>query len=160
MKRILFYVHFNKNDELADYVIYQLRKIKNNFAKVVFITNSKICESDKKRLEGLYDEFISRKNEGFDFAAWRDGIVKIGWEYIVKYDSMVVMNDTCFGPIFDTESIFAKMDLRKNTDFWGITNHKKHEKINEHIQSYFMSFSSKVIKNKVFCEFWENIHFV
>lgn len=157
MKRILFYVHFNKNDKLADYVVYQLRKMRENFAKVVVISNSKLSKTDQKVIGGLCDELILRENKGFDFAAWRDGIKNIGWNEIEKYDSMVLMNDTCFGPIFDMKKVFADMDTRKDVDFWGMTNSKELGKQKEHIQSYFMSFSQKVTTSKAFRRFFENI---
>ena len=163
-KRILFYVHFNKNNQLSEYVPQQLLGIKPLFHKIFFISNSVILDDDKKRLSGLYDDFIQRDNIGFDFAAWRDGIKKIGWKELTKYDSVTMMNDTCFGPIHAMSTTYEKMEP-SNADFWGLTNHgatrvgaaKTGKFIPEHLQSYFICYSNNVIKSKTFRLFWENV---
>jgi len=162
--RILLYVHYNKNDRLDDHVMYQLQQMKSIFSKIVFISNSKISAVDKKRLNGLHNQFIQRENRGFDFAAWHDGLLKIGWEELKNYDLVTLMNDTCFGPIYPLEPIYEKMDAKK-IDFWGMTNHikttsgmpKTNGPIPEHMQSYFMVFDKKVVRSRVFRNFWDNI---
>lgn len=163
-KRILFYVHFNRNNDLSEYVIYQLKQISENFTKIIFITNSQISINDKKRLDGLYNEFISRENKGYDFAAWRDGFREFGWGNFSEYDEITIMNDTCFGPTFDMSPTFAKFSADKKTDFWGITDFVAmrtgmpgtNKAIPQHLQSYFMTFKKNVFQSNVFREFWEN----
>jgi len=164
MKRVLLYVHFNKYDELAEHVVYQLRQVKPLFNKVIFITNSTISKNDSKRLEGLYDDFLQRKNEGFDFAAWRDGIEKFGWQKLGDYDSVTLMNDTCFGPVYPLEPIYERME-KSGADFWGITNHAatKHGMpgtngpVPRHNQSYLGVFTSNVVKSQIFQDFWNEV---
>ncbi|HRN97007.1 MAG TPA: rhamnan synthesis F family protein [Candidatus Saccharibacteria bacterium] len=164
MKRALLYVHFNKNNELSEYVIYQLREMGPLFSKVVFITNSQLLKKDKERLAGLYDNFIQRRNEGFDFGAWKDGIKKIGWSELSAYDSVTLMNDTCFGPIYPIEPVYRKMEGSK-LDFWGATIHSGGSKgmpgtdgpVPRHLQSYFMVFNKQVVKSKEFQGFWNNV---
>lgn len=166
--RILFYVHFNRYDKLDEYVVYQLKQLRKLFDQIVFITNSKISQTDKNRLSGLYDKFIERKNVGFDFAAWRDGMDQFGWSKLVKFNELTIMNDTCFGPVSDFAKIYHEMNSR-SVDFWGIASNiaLKHvitseytgEKIDtpSHIQSFYVTFSSKVIQSTAFITFWKNI---
>jgi len=164
MKRALLYVHFNKNNELSEYVVYQLQKMSPLFSKVILITNSQLLENDKERLGGLYDNFIQRRNEGFDFGAWKDGVKKMGWSELSSYDSVTFMNDTCFGPIYPIEPIYEKME-KTDLDFWGATMHNGGPKgmpgtdgpVPRHIQSYFMVFNKNVIKSKEFQGFWNNV---
>jgi rhamnosyltransferase len=109
---------------------------------------------------------LVRENKGFDFGAWKDAIKKDGWEKISQYDNLTLMNDTCFGPLFDLESIYLDME-RSDIDFWGLTNNKNdrfgmpktHRPIPEHIQSYFICFKQKVITSLFFKNFWENIKY-
>ncbi len=165
MNRVLLYVHFNRHDKLSDYVLYQLQQIRSSYSKVIFITNSKISSSDKERLIGLYDGYIQRENIGFDFAAWRDGIESIGWGGLSKYDSLTLMNDTCFGPVYPMEEVYEAMEQRDGVDFWGLTEHDANivgmpgtnGYIPFHIQSYMQVFNINVIKSKVFQKFWSNI---
>lgn len=134
------------------------------FDKVVFISNSKLDCCDCNRITPYIDIFIQRENVGYDFGAWKDGINKIGYEEIVKYDHLVIMNDTCFGPMHDMGRIFENMES-KNTDFWGLTKHKQRgykfpfasRSLPEHIQSNFISFSKCVVSSKAFKDFWENV---
>ncbi|EHI74850.1 RgpFc protein [Streptococcus criceti] len=159
MKRLLLYVHFNKFNRLSSHVHYQLEKIRPLFSKVVFISNSSFKTVDQTMLkeQGLIDDFIQRENSGFDFAAWRDGMVQVGWENLAGYDSVTTMNDTCFGPLWDLELSYQKFETDPNVDFWGLTNHRKTKSFPEHIQSYFISFSQKVVASSAFLDFWQGI---
>ena len=66
------------------------------------ISNSQLTESATLTLKELgIDEVIQRENLGFDFAAWRDGMAHIGFEHLTDFDSVTLMNDTCFGPLWD-----------------------------------------------------------
>lgn len=163
MNRILFYVHFNKNGELSEHVVYQLQQIKPLFSSIVFMSNSEVSATDKARLKGLYDNFIQRKNMGFDFSAWRDGLKHIGWKELEKHDSVTLMNDTCFGPIYPLQSVYDKMENSK-ADFWGMTDYaydkdvlEDEEPIPHHIQSYFQVFNKRVIRSKAFQKFWAEV---
>lgn len=162
--RILFYVHFNKLNKLSKHVIYQIKKLRPTYDTIVFITNSTLNEVDKKTISKYVNELIQRENVGYDFAAWRDGMKAIGWDDVKKYGSVTVMNDTCFGPLYDMESVYKKMD-NSDCDFWGITDHAFAEKgmpgtdkcIPRHLQSYFMVFKKNIVSSRVFYDFWFNI---
>jgi len=166
-KKILFYVHFNKYNKVEDYVIYQLQQMRFIFDKIILISNSSVTRNDKKKFIGLYDVFIQRGNKGFDFAAWRDGFNKFGWNKLDKYDELTIMNDTCFGPIHDFSVIYDNMRLKK-IDFWGISNNialvnvVKDSSGNfvytpEHIQSYYITFNKKTFLSDIFRNFWDNV---
>ncbi|MGT2929842.1 rhamnan synthesis F family protein [Streptococcus dentasini] len=159
MKRLLLYVHFNKYNRLSSHVHYQLRQLRSLYSKVIFISNSSFNEADEARLrqEGLIDDFIQRQNSGFDFAAWRDGMAAVGWDKLADYDSVTTMNDTCFGPLWDLQPIYERFETDEQVDFWGLTNHRKTKSFPEHIQSYFISFSQKVVTSSAFLDFWQGI---
>lgn len=158
MNRVLLYVHFNKFNRLSGHVEYQLSKLRDNFSKVIFISNSTLNATDQERLVGkrLIDVFVQRENSGFDFAAWKDGMDHIGFEKLNAFDSVTIMNDTCFGPFWDLNDWFKKYD-NADVDFWGMTNHRATETFLDHIQSYFVTFKNAVLKSDVFKSFWENI---
>ncbi|GAB2026777.1 rhamnan synthesis F family protein [Lactovum odontotermitis] len=168
--RILFYVHFNHKNELADHVYYQLEKIRPIFDQIFFISNSVLSGEDLQRLQsaGLINEFLQRENAGYDFKAWSDGMNQVGFDELTKYDSVTLMNDTCFGPIFDFESTFNRMTSDDSFDFWGITNNRSQEvappwapntrvKMPDHIQSYFVSYKQKVVQSDSFRQFWADV---
>ena len=162
MKRLLLYHHYNKYNNISEYVLYCLHEMRPYFNYVLFTSNSYLSKKDKDFLRKKYcDEILIRKNKGFDFGAWKDAINFLGFKEIKNYDSLVLMNDTCFGPLFDIGKVFKIME-EKNVDFWGITNHRKtindmpgtDGPIPEHIQSYFLCFNKEVISSKIFKKFW------
>lgn len=163
MKRLLVYVHFNKYDHISRYVHYQLEHMRTLFDKVIFLSNSQLSlpEVEKLQTKGFIDAFIQRENSGYDFAAWRDGLQFVGLENLSSYDSVTVMNDTCFGPLWDMEPIYEKYENDSQVDFWGMTNHQGIKAgniyIDEHLQSYFISFKKKLVQSDVFKKFWENV---
>ena len=158
MKRLLLYVHYNKYDELSGHVLYQLEQLRPLFSKLIVISNSQLAESATLTLkETGVDEVIQRENLGFDFAAWRDGMAHVGFEDLTDFDSVTLMNDTCFGPLWDISDIVEGFEERPNVDFWGMTNFRKTKYFDEHLQSYFMSFKKHVVASEVFQKFWSSV---
>ena len=165
MKRLLLYVHFNKYNHISSHVYYQLTKMRPLFSKVIFISNSSINNNDYHKLveHRLMDSFIQRENIGFDFAAWRDGMTAVGFEELATYDSVTIMNDTCFGPLWDIKDYYLEYESDDSVDFWGLTNNRATPKsrytqgFREHIQSYFITFKKSVIVSPEFKNFWENV---
>ena len=158
MERLLLYVHFNKFNSISEHVLYQLEKMRPLFNKVVFISNSHISQAQEQDLKKtLVDEILLRKNIGFDFAAWRDGMKLVGFEELKSYDSITLMNDTCFGPLWDLEPIYQKFEKDEQVDFWGMTNFRQTKDFPEHIQSYYLSFKKNVVNSTVFQDFWQQI---
>ena len=159
MERILLYVHFNKCNHISGHVFYQLEQLKPLFSKIIFISNSHIEEATKKK---LHDEFgisnlLERDNQGYDFAAWRDGMSAVGFEELKNYDSLTLMNDTCFGPLWDLEPIYKRFEADTQVDFWGMTNFRKTKYFEEHLQSYFVTFKQQILRAISFQEFWTKV---
>lgn len=163
MKRLLLYVHFNKYDHISRHVFYQLEHMRPLFDKLVFISNSRLSESEVQKLRDKYliDDFIQRENKGYDFAAWHDGMEFVGFDNLKQYDSVTVMNDTCFGPLWDMAPIYDNYESNSNVDFWGMTNHQGIKAgdiyIHEHLQSYFISFKKRLVESSVFQKFWKSV---
>lgn len=159
MKRLLLYVHFNKFDQLSTHVQYQLTQLRPLFSKIIFITNSGLSASDEAKLcqPLLVDEVLRRENIGFDFAAWRDGMSHVGFEELKYFNSVTLMNDTCFGPLWDMAEVYNRFERNPEVDFWGLTNFRANEQFKEHIQSYYLSFSQRVVQSKAFQDFWTNV---
>ena len=158
MKRLLLYVHYNKYDELSGHVLYQLEQLRPLFSKLIVISNSQLTESATLTLKELgIAEVIQRENLGFDFAAWRDGMTHVGFERLADFDSVTLMNDTCFGPLWDMSDLVEDFEQRQSVDFWGMTNFRKTKYFDEHLQSYFISFKNHVVASEVFQKFWTSI---
>ena len=134
MQRLLLYVHFNKFNFISGHVLYQLEKIRPLYSRVVFISNSQLSEDVKDNLssQNLVDDILERQNIGFDFAAWRDGMKVVGFEQLANFDSVTLMNDTCFGPLWDLKPIYQQFEHDEEVDFWGVTNYRKDKDMEEY----------------------------
>lgn len=159
MKRLLLYVHYNKYNGLSSHVLYQLEQMRPLFSEVMVISNSQLSIADEARLRerGLMTEFLQRENSGFDFVAWRDGMQVFGWERLAEFDSVTIMNDTCFGPLWDMTEVYHRFEQDSTIDFWGMTNHRATPRFKEHLQSYFISFKKQVVQSPEFGQFWKNV---
>lgn len=158
MNRILLYVHYNKSDDLSSHVLYQLEKLFPLFSRILLISNSYLSTEHLKSLRKIgINEVVQRENIGYDFAAWRDGMNYIGFNSLIDYDSVTLMNDTCIGPLWDLKEYFEKFEKQVDIDFWGMTNFRKTKYFKEHLQSYFVSYSRQVVSSKVFQKFWTSI---
>ncbi|MDY2775460.1 MAG: rhamnan synthesis F family protein [Streptococcus infantarius] len=163
MNRMLLYVHYNKFNELSPHVLYQLEQLRPLFSSICFISNSYLSKTAIEKLQEnqLIDDVIQRQNEGYDFAAWKEAILS-SFDYVKSFDSLTLMNDTCFGPLWDMQEIFEKFESDASVDFWGLTNHaackiKGGSYVAEHLQSYFLSFKKQVVESEAFIDFWSNV---
>lgn len=164
MKRLLLFSHYNKHDLLSEHVIFLLENIKQYYQDIVIVSNSKLSPPDKARLEELANSVITRENRGYDFSAWQQAMTKLGWEKMAAYDSVTIMNDTCFGPVFSFDEMFGLMG-EKQVDFWGIVSHRRvpasetpnGKTVLEHLQSFLVTFNRSVVMSKTFQNFWESV---
>jgi len=164
MKRLLIFSHYNCHDQLSGYVLHWLRELQPLFANVIFVSNSKLNEEARNQVAGFAHQTLVRENTGFDFGAWKEAMSVAGWDVLATYDSVTLMNDSCFGPLFPLCDVYRRME-NQDIDFWGITRHPYYrpgqmlrtKPIPEHIQSFFMVYNSNVIASPAFGEFWERV---
>lgn len=165
-KRIAFYVFYDKDGILDDYVSYQVSDLRKNVNHILFLVNGKLTLESRRKIEPLVDEIFVRNNEGFDIEAHRKGIELVGWDKLAEYDELVMMNDTCFGPIYPFKEAFEWAALR-DLDFWGLTTHgempvntftvHKYDYIPEHIQSSFMVIRNSLLTSREYHDFWKQL---
>jgi rhamnosyltransferase len=167
MKRLLLYVHYNKAESLSDHVVYQLEQIHKLYDSVLFISNSELTQEHSLRINNISSavSILQRGNAGFDFGAWRDGINHIGWNRLQDYDSVTLMNDTNFGPLFPLEPVYRRME-GKQVDFWGMhalsaridgMPGRETDPIPAHVQSFFAVYNRPAIMSDAFRTFWDGV---
>lgn len=166
IKRLALFVFFDKDGFVGDYIRYYVKALKEITDRTVFIVNGEIQPEGKKEIEGLGAEVFCRENKGLDFGAWKDVILKLGFDEIDRYDELVLCNCSNYGPVYPFSEMFSEMESRK-CDFWGITRHPgtgtpiiggdPSSAIVEHIQSYFIVFTRKVTGSEGFREWWNTL---
>ncbi len=163
-KRIVLYVHYDKDNELKECDLNTVKEFSKICGKTVFITNSKINADETNKIQKYANELITRENIGFDFGAWKEAILKLGRDEISQYDELILLNNSCFAPVFNIKEMFSEMEGR-SLDFWGDTlfpfipdgSYIGESCIDEHLQSYLMVFNKSVINSEKFWDFWEEM---
>ncbi|WP_313257394.1 rhamnan synthesis F family protein [Lacrimispora sp.] len=169
-KRVAIYLIYDKDGIISDYILYQLEDLIHNLEYILVVVNGKLTPDSRKRLKQYTNNILVRENIGFDIAGFKAGIEYIGWENIYQYDELLLMNDSCYGPIYPFKVIFDEMNNR-DVDFWGLTmgnrldissvgNGKDRITLKDgyvpvHIQSYFRCIRKDLLCDNSFKRFWE-----
>ena len=164
-RRICIMYFYDKESVADGTAILLANKLKESVDRIVLVVGGSL-EEGKSELESQFDQVYYKKNEGYDFWGYREGMLKEGWKRIEEYDELILCNFTIMGPVQSIGEVFDEMAM-KDCDFWGITSHSGMEYdpfmcnpygyIPEHIQSYFFAFRQKMVKSKIFHRFWERI---
>ena len=165
MGRICIFVIYDDKCIVYKYIKYILEDLKRNVDKLVVVCNMQSVLSGKEYLADA-DEVYYRENIGLDAGAFKDALCQyVGWDELVTYDELLMINDSFYGPFVPISDILDEMK-RRDVDFWGLSKHleTKYKKDNgdwnyvpEHIQSYFLSINKKMLSDGAFQKYWENM---
>lgn len=161
MNRLCIYVTYDKQNIVDRYIGYMLKELKTCVSHLVVVCNMPEIARGKEYIDAYADEVFFRENIGFDAGAFKDALCQlVGWDKVLEYDELVLVNDSFFGPFVPMQDIFAQMQ-EKDCDFWGIMKHstyrddEKMQYIPEHIQSYFLVVRNRMLHDASFFDFWK-----
>ncbi len=152
MKRICLYAGYSPINQIDDYVIRQVIALAQE-ADVFCCFDYMPKDGELDKIRPYCKLILCGRHNGYDFGSWQKLINHLGWKKIEKYEQMIICNDSCYGPFFPFAESFTAAQ-RRQADFWGMT--ASYEQC-YHIQSYFMAFNQKIIRNPVFRQFWQEI---
>lgn len=109
IKRYAIYVFYDKEGIVDEYNDVFLRGLKEEVSHLLVICNGKICPEGKKRLEAIADEVLVRKNTGYDVTAYKEGILRPGFNKLAEYDEVITCNNTMYGPLYPFSEMFRTM---------------------------------------------------
>jgi lipopolysaccharide biosynthesis protein len=161
MQRIIFYMFYDPQGIVDDYVTHKLALLKKDGDHVFVVSNSALEPGSRAKLEEYADTVWERENTGFDVWAYKEAIERVGYERLAEFDELILMNYTFFGPIASFDPLFEKMDT-KALDFWGITDHAEvvpHPRTGtgrmpRHIQSHWIAVRRSMFLSDAFREYW------
>lgn len=119
--------------------------------KLILVFNGDLNEDDLICIRKVVDCVIVRKNEGYDFGAYKEALIQFK-DLICKYETVTLCNDTFFGFFESIYNIYNNMN-KKDCDFWGINYISNC--ILDYLESYFLVFKSRIIENKELYKFIE-----
>jgi len=161
VKRVLFYLFFDEQGIVDEYIPYKLSKLRESVDTIFVVSNSKLDDTALGLLEGVADIVHVRENIGFDVWGYKEAMEVFGEKRLEEYDELILMNYTFFGPIYPFAETFAAMDA-KDCDFWGITAHKamtpnpftRTGVLPLHLNSHWISVRRKMFMSREFKDYW------
>lgn len=158
MDRLGIYVIYDPDGIIDEYIAKVLDGLRPHVTKLIVVCNF-IKVKDGLDCIGRYaDKIKYRENIGFDAGAYIEVIQELyDSGELLKFDELLLANDSFYGPIDSFDPVFALMD-GLDCDYWGMTRYPggtyEEIEISSHIQSYFMCFRRNVINSREFYDFW------
>ena len=149
-KRLAIVAHYDPQGSAAAHFLRQLDQIGSSFDDVVVATTSTLTAdavasiSERARL-------VRRPNIGHDFGSWRDVLEHSG--FAQRYDGLLLTNDSYVGYLRPLPQIIETMSTRP-VEMWGMTRSARH---GNHVQSYFLYFTSFALHSQTFYRFWSEL---
>ena len=124
---------------------------------ILMVCNSPVTKPDRESLGSCVWRFVERKNFGYDFGGYRDGI-RLLWSWSVSPDSLIILNDSVWFPLASNESMLDAME-HSPAGFIGALRHVDDPGIDsEHagiFLSYFFLIKRSVLSSQVFINYWD-----
>jgi hypothetical protein len=145
------YVTYDRWSLLADYVVEQVAALARAGRDVTFVCNSpQLPEQAAARIRPHVGELVHRRNYGHDFGAYKDAIARLD---LPALDSLVLMNDSCYGPFVDLAGVDAAAAASRS-DIFGITESWSQR---YHLQTYYVWIGHAAVRSREFALFWRRL---
>jgi len=154
-RRAVVFAHFDAGGGFAPHVAHALKAYREVAEQLVVVSNS--ARRLPRALAGLVDQFLPRANQGYDFAAWRDGLALLPAGH---HDEVLCVNDSVYGPLFDLEPVLNDSRVAA-ADCWGMVlsdqNTRRDRPRIPHLQSWFLGVRRPVLESDVWASFWRDV---
>lgn len=169
VRRLVLFVHYNADNLVSEADMFLLNKLREVSSYICVVSNSHMSGDAASKICLYADDIFIRENKGYDFSAWKAAIDRLGWNFILEFDEVIFVNNSCYGPLYPLSEVFSAMES-SDADFWGITSFPdeknsirpeasllKDRHIISHLQSYFIVLRRSVIESAQFYKFWSSV---
>jgi hypothetical protein len=154
-RKVAVFGHFDAQGAVHDFVLRYLDELLAAGFEIVFVSNSPCLLPDGlQQLRQRCAVVARRRNLGYDFGAYKDGIGLLG--NLQGLDELLIANDSVYGPFHDLKGVLAKAEAN-HAAVWGITDCWDRA---FHLQSYFVLFKQQALRNPTFAAFWSGVRYV
>lgn len=153
--RVAVFVHYDSRGHVHDYIISHLRGLNEAGLRIWFMSNTPRLGDDAiARLKPHVAWIHRRNNFGYDFGAYKDGILSV--MAALPAEQIVLCNDSVYGPLQPLAPILERANPDV-ADVWGMTEGFEYR---YHLQSYFIAFNRRAIQAPKFAQFWREVPYV
>lgn len=160
------------SEGLLESHITTLNHIADSGYTALVISNQPLSDVDRKRVLDLSATYIERPNIGYDFGAYRDGILSVAHRFD-QLDRLVLMNDSVWYPLPEQRNWLQEaegmgLDLVgavsnygtprvESEDYLSLVWGYKSTHHNFHYGSFALSFGPNIFQNTGFYHFWKKM---
>jgi hypothetical protein len=149
------FVTYSDMPYVAEYVFRHLDFLNRAGFNVVVVSNSKkVNPQSLRELRLRSAAVLERPNIGYDFGAYRDGVIWLLQNYD-QIDRILLMNDSVFGPV-SLETDFCAKALALDADIVGLIESME---TRYHFQSFWVMFNAGAISSKKFADYWRSMSY-
>lgn len=136
---------------LSVFVRRQLQYLHKLGFDIALCASHELNPEDRSFVQSYCRYLVSRDNFGRDFGSYKDAILSIGFDALVTYKRVLLINDSFFFPLGNT-CRFEKEYLSAKADVIGLFENSSQIR---HIQSFFLDISSAVMCSPETQAFWK-----
>ncbi|RYH41411.1 MAG: hypothetical protein EON54_18055, partial [Alcaligenaceae bacterium] len=165
MRRLCIFSFYDPQGQVDDYVLYFLKALSPFAERTIFLSNGPLNKQAEIALAEIgLSEVLLRPNEGFDVMAYKQGLEHIDFDSAGLYDEVLMVNHTCYGPIFPFIEMFSAMEAR-SCDFWGVTAHMALTPnpftgtgtLPYHLNANFIAVRKEMLRSQSFRQYWDDM---
>jgi lipopolysaccharide biosynthesis protein len=164
MRRICIFFFYDPQGIVDDYVVFFLRKLGEFAETIIFISNGPLARDSEIKLKGVVADLVLRPNIGFDAMAYKEGLERIDYNREGLYDEVLMVNYTCYGPVYPFSELFEEMESR-DCDFWGVSAHAEMAinpltgvgSLPYHLNANFIAVRAEMVGSHSFRHYWDTI---
>jgi lipopolysaccharide biosynthesis protein len=148
--RVALFGHHDVDDRIKPYVTEHLARLRQVAPRIVFVSTSRLPESEVEKLRPYAETILLKDNVGWDFGMWQHALERTNLD---DCDELVLTNSSVFGPIHPLEPIVGRMS-DATCDFWAMTDNFE---FRWHLQSYFLVFKPAAFRSEAFRAFFRSV---
>jgi lipopolysaccharide biosynthesis protein len=164
LRRICIFSFYDPQGVVDDYAIFFLRKLGEFAQTIIFYSNGPLSRDSEIKLRGVVDDVVLRPNVGLDVLAYKEGLEGIEYNREGLYDAVLMVNHTCYGPVYPFSELFEEMESR-DCDFWGVSAHAEMTPnpltgvgtLPYHLNANFIAVRAGMLGSLSFRQYWDDI---
>lgn len=143
MKRLCIFVTYDYENIVDVYIRYILKGLREIADCLTVVCNYKYVLGGIESIRLYTDKIYYRQNIGFDAGAYKDTLYTyIGWDEVCKYNELLLVNDSFYGPVYPFGNLISMME-QIDADYWGMTRMPTGKKIMNMIAYPELFYGSK-----------------
>ncbi len=151
--RVVVFCHFDGGGQIRAHTRRYIDALRAEGLGIAFVTNAgRLAPEDLDWIRNRAAQVIIRRNQGYDFGAWRDAIAHCRLPQ-PETTLLLIANDSVYGPFRPLGPLLQRLDFTA-ADVWGLTDSWQHR---FHLQSYFVAFGPAALASPAFLRFWRGV---